>query len=233
MYNSIIYTSNRFVCNIYVETKVAFATSINTWWFMFFAWSLKLSVPFSGYVNTEEKRGSGSFMDPVTMFWNHDWKLWFLTPCNRAYFTPAFSMFSVAQLAHCLLGASLTPCAGSAPPALHTHTLAHASSWHILLLAWQLHVYNWVSLGSALLMNRNHTLKMCWCLVNISSPIYRSRACGQDPIIPRRPICIGRRGLHFLVSGKGRPKPMGLVWLNIWPLDSWKWVEANWYNGIT
>lgn len=28
-------------------------TSMNTWWFMFFAWSLKSSVPFSGYVNTE------------------------------------------------------------------------------------------------------------------------------------------------------------------------------------
>lgn len=33
-------------------SSLLFVTSIDTWWLMFFAWSLKSSVPFSGYVNT-------------------------------------------------------------------------------------------------------------------------------------------------------------------------------------
>ena len=41
--------------------------SVNTWWFMFFAWSLKSSVPFSGYVNTERDQEKQEFYESSFM----------------------------------------------------------------------------------------------------------------------------------------------------------------------
>jgi hypothetical protein len=45
-------------------------TSRDTWWFVFFAWSLKSSLPFSGYVNTGEKKENRHFVNPDIMLKN-------------------------------------------------------------------------------------------------------------------------------------------------------------------
>lgn len=153
------------VCNTYVETNTAFAMPINTWWFKFFAWSLRSSVPFSGYVNTEETRGSRSFMDPATVFWKHDWKLGFLLPVTESISLlplPGSQWPSLPVVCGTLPGSPCGFCAACSVPS-HPCTRLH---WHILSLAWQLRVYNWehVSLGSVLRMNRNRTL---WCIQSL------------------------------------------------------------------
>lgn len=106
-------------------------TSTNTWWFMFFAWSLKLSVPFSGYVNTEGDKnkqelyesshhGLETLLKDVALF----------IPSTRAltWPLPTSSSPSVTQLSHHLPRDTPLPLlAASCTPSLHTHTLMHGS----------------------------------------------------------------------------------------------------------
>ena len=132
--------------------------SINTWWFMFFAWSLKSSVPFSGYVNTERDQKKEEIYEPSHHIWEthlKDVALFIPWTTVSTQFLPAFpypQRPSSRVMLHLLPSA---PPAGSAPHSLHSHTLVHASGpAHILL-------HCLASFGSALLRSRNHVIHLC------------------------------------------------------------------------
>lgn len=131
---------------------------MNTWWFMFFAWSLKSSVPFSGYVNTERDHKKEEIYESSHHIWETRLKdVALFTPCTTVsiQFLPAFphpQRPSSRVTLHLLPSA---PLAGSTPHSLHSHTLVHTSGpAHILL-------HCLVSFGRALLRSRNHVIHLC------------------------------------------------------------------------
>ena len=134
--------------------------SVNTWWFMFFSWSLKSSVPFSGYVNTERDQKKQEFYESSFMsphFGNMLERRSFIYSLHHSFssVSPPFphpQRPSSHVLSRLLPSAPLT---GSAPHSLHTHTLVHASGpAHIPL-------HCLVSFGRSLLRSRNHVIHLC------------------------------------------------------------------------
>ena len=108
--------------------------SMNTWWFMFFAWSLKSSVPFSGYVNTERDHKKEEIYESSHHIWETRLKdVALFTPCTTVsiQFLPAFLILSDPARVSCSICCPLRPWQGphhtlctatpsSTPPGQHT-----------------------------------------------------------------------------------------------------------------
>lgn len=134
-------------------------TSINTWRLMFFAWSLKSSMPFSGYVNTERERESRSLWIQLSRF------RIILEGCgftgslchSLCLLLIAFSSALVMRL----------PCHTSLAPATSCLPSLHAWTWACLLpTAWHFHsllaLFRSRSRARPLWKSPNHLLMEWW-----------------------------------------------------------------------